>query len=291
MGRGLGRKTVKQIETCSEILEEIQPATVRAVCYRLFVAGEIASMAKSETQKVSRWLTAARENDDIPWEWIVDETREAETTPCWDDPASFAHSVMRGYRRDKWTAQPCRVEVWSEKGTVRGTLAPVLREFEVPFRVMHGFGSATAVHEAAMTIDDDPRPFVVLYVGDWDPSGLYMSQEDLPTRLDRYISIPDSEYEVRRIALIQGDLEQLPSFEAATKVRDPRHDWFVRRYGRTCSELDAMSPVHLRRRVEDVIIAMLDRRTWDRYVAAEELERKSIMDAVSGWNDLKAPTA
>jgi hypothetical protein len=119
---------------------EIQPATVRAVCYRLFVAGAIASMAKSETQKVSRLLTTGRENGNIPWEWIVDETREVESTPCWADPASFAHSVMRGYRRDKWAAQPSRIEVWSGKGTVRRTLAPVLREFERK-SIMHAVSS------------------------------------------------------------------------------------------------------------------------------------------------------
>ena len=37
----------------------------------------------------------------------------------------------------------------SEKGTVRGTLAPVLDTYGMTFRVMHGYGSATAVHDAA----------------------------------------------------------------------------------------------------------------------------------------------
>ena len=43
--------------------------------------------------------------------------------------------------------QPLAIEVWSEKGTVRGTLQPVLREFGVTFRVMHGYSSATTLHE------------------------------------------------------------------------------------------------------------------------------------------------
>ena len=35
-------------------------------------------MSKAETNKVSMQLVWAREQNIIPWEWIVDETREAE---------------------------------------------------------------------------------------------------------------------------------------------------------------------------------------------------------------------
>ena len=37
------------------------------------------------------------------------------------------------------------MEVWSEKGTIRGVLKPVLDHYAVGFRVMHGFTSATAL--------------------------------------------------------------------------------------------------------------------------------------------------
>ena len=43
---------------------------------------------------------------------------------------------------------------------------------------MHGFSSATTVHDIAE--DDDGRDLIVLYVGDFDPSGMFMSEEDLP---------------------------------------------------------------------------------------------------------------
>jgi hypothetical protein len=41
------------VDAAVTILQEIQPASVRAVCYRLFTLGIIDSMAKSETNKVS----------------------------------------------------------------------------------------------------------------------------------------------------------------------------------------------------------------------------------------------
>lgn len=57
MGRGKSRKTIALISAASRILEEIQPASIRAVCYRLFTIGVISSMKKSETNKVSTQLT------------------------------------------------------------------------------------------------------------------------------------------------------------------------------------------------------------------------------------------
>src|SRR5690606_34476511 len=53
-GRGKAEATRKLIAACREILDEIQPATVRAVCYRLFTAGLIPDMGKASTDKVSR---------------------------------------------------------------------------------------------------------------------------------------------------------------------------------------------------------------------------------------------
>ena len=50
----------------------------RGVGYKLFTRGLIASMARSEMARVYRLLLTAREQGIIPWEWIVDDTRELE---------------------------------------------------------------------------------------------------------------------------------------------------------------------------------------------------------------------
>jgi hypothetical protein len=226
------------------ITEAAQPITGRGVGYKLFTARLIPSMARSEMQKVYRLLKEAREEGTIPWEWIVDESRGLERRASWDDPEEYARATIRDYRRDYWDQQPGRVEVWSEKGTVRGVLQPVLDEYGVGFRVMHGFGSATEIYGIAQ--DDDGRSLTALYVGDWDPSGLCMSEHDLPERLERY----DGEHvELERIALTRGDLADLPSFPATDKKKDPRYRWFIQNYGNSCWELDALDPNALRERV------------------------------------------
>jgi hypothetical protein len=284
MSRGLGKRSTVIIEASYEILSEISPATVRAVCYKLFVRQLIDSMAKSETNSIGRLLRIARERSEIPWEWIVDETREAERVNAWDNPQAYSAAVVRSYRRDYWFQQPHRrVEVWSEKGTIRGTLAPILEEYGVTFRVMHGYSSATSVHQIAL--ETETEPLLVFYVGDWDPSGLHMSEVDLPRRLDEY----GADVDLTRAALTKDDTNSgLPEFDAEEKRDDPRQKWFVRQYGQRCFELDALDPNELRGRVERIIRSQIDFKAWDRCKVVEKAELQSLVDVMESWGQYPA---
>jgi hypothetical protein len=235
-------------------------------------------MARNEMQKVYRLLKEAREEGIVPWEWIVDETRSLERTSTWDDPEQYARSVARSYRRDFWNQQPHRVEVWSEKGTIRGVLQPVLDEYAVGFRVMHGFTSATSVYEAAQ--DDDGRDLIVLYVGDYDPSGMFMSEEDLPKRLSEY----DGDHiTLKRIALTRDQLRGLPSFNASEKKKDPRYKWFIMNHSRSCWELDAMDPNDLRDCVKAAIEDLIEPIAWQRCDMVNKAEQESLKTILKGW--------
>ena len=54
MPRGKTAQSLALVDAAIEILREIQPATVRAVCYRLFVEGVIDSMERRNTSRVSK---------------------------------------------------------------------------------------------------------------------------------------------------------------------------------------------------------------------------------------------
>jgi hypothetical protein len=258
--------------------EAAQPITGRGIGYKLFTAGLTPSMETSVMQRVYRLLREARERGLIPWEWIVDETRDIERRSSWADPAAYVRTVSRAYRRDFWKQQPVRVEVWSEKGTVRGVLAPVLDEYGVGFRVMHGFSGATTVYDVAQ--DDDGRQLIVLYVGDYDPSGMYMSAYDLPERLAKY---GGNHVVLTRIALLRDQLDDLPSFPASDKKKDPRYSWFIRTYGSQCWELDAMDPNDLRAVVEKEIRDLIEWGTWNHCAMIEAAERESLQHYLDRW--------
>jgi hypothetical protein len=278
-GRGRAQRSLDLIEAMYDAAEAAQPITGRGIGYKLFTAGLTRSMSRNEMQRVYRLLKEAREEGIIPWEWIVDETREIEQVSTWKDPAAFVQCVHRSYRRDFWNQQPVRVEVWSEKGTVRGVLRPVLDQYAVAFRVMHGFGSATSVNDAAK--DKDGRVLHVLYVGDLDPSGLFMSLEDLPKRLSEY-----GGYHVilTRIALTWKQvMSGLPSFPAADKKKDTRYKWWTSSFGDRCWELDAMDPNDLRNCVEEAIRELIEPVAWERCEVVSRAEQESLRHVLDQW--------
>lgn len=270
--RGKSAKSLELVSASIEILNEIQPASVRAVCYQLFIRGLIPDMSKGSTNRVSTQLVWARENGRIPWHHIVDETRSVERNAMWNNPLERMQQAIRNYRKNYWQEQPDHIEVWSEKGTVRGTLAPVLQQYGLPFRVMHGYGSATALNDVADDSIQTEKRFIVLYVGDWDPSGLHMSEIDMPSRITRY----GGTVGLIRVALAEHHLDGLPSFPVTDKRNDPRYAWYTKKYGPKCWELDALSPPRLRECVEDYVLHFLDGDAWDRMEEIEQAERESL---------------
>src|SRR5262249_6504084 len=73
-GRGMGQRSRDLIEEMHRIAAAAQPITGRGVGYKLFAAGLIPSMERSEMQRVYRLLKEARERAMIPWDWIVRST-------------------------------------------------------------------------------------------------------------------------------------------------------------------------------------------------------------------------
>jgi hypothetical protein len=274
----MAKKSLDLIEAMHGIAEAAQPITGRGVGYKLFTAGLIPSMSTRDMRSVYRLLKEARERGIIPWEWIVDETREVEKVPTWRDPKAYVRAVRRSYRRDFWQNQPDRVMVVSEKGTVRGLIRPVTDEYGVGFLPVHGFSSATAAHDLAL--DDDGRDLIILYVGDYDPSGMFMSEEDLPKRMEKY---GGDHVIIKRIALVEDDLDGLPSFPASDKRKDPRHKWFVRKYGKKCWELDAMDPNDLRDRVEEAIKEEIEWDAWERSARCQDAEQETLQSVLHEW--------
>jgi hypothetical protein len=157
----------------------------------------------------------------------------------------------------------------------------VLDEYAVTFRVMHGHASATAVYDAAQASVATDKPLTVLYVGDRDPSGMHMSEVDLPERIRRY----GGDIEIVRIAIAPEDTlpgADVPSFPASDKRRDPRYRAYVQNFGLRCWELDALKPTILRKRVEHAIQARLDAAAWVHALRVEQVQREATARYVAG---------
>jgi hypothetical protein len=116
--------------------------------------------------------------------------------------------------------------------------------------------------------------------GDFDPSGLYMSEEDLPKRLDKYEGYHIT---VERIALTREQARGLPSFPATDKRKDPRYRWFSSNYGDRFWELDAMDPNDLRDCVEAEIKKLIEPVAWQRCEVINRAEQESLKDVFGSW--------
>jgi hypothetical protein len=299
MGRGEHQTTTDLIEASRRILEREQPTTVRRVVYELFNQKYITSTDKAAENQVSRLLTIGRKDGRIPWEWVVDEHRRPERTLTFRDrdQDQALRLIKERYRKDYWPAQPVMVGVWSEKSTVSGILAPLLREYEVEFLAVHGNNSTTKVRSASDAQIRDGRPWVILYIGDWDPAGCYMSDVDAARRVKEY----GANIDIKRVALLKSDVTAAPrlSFDVDDKRRaaeakygaavgkrgqDNNKPWFVARYGRECMELDAMDSNDLRRRVEEAITAYIDWPAWEHMKLIEKAELDSINEILGLFN-------
>ena len=274
----MAKASTDLIEAMHDIAKDCQPITGRGVGYKLFVAKLIASMSRRDMQRVYRLLTVAREREIIPWEWIVDETRVLEWVATWANPEAFICSAKNSYRRDFWNSQPVRIQVWSEKATVAGVLAPVLDDYGVGFMSLHGFSGGRATYDVSVDGDD---PLVILYVGDYDPSGMCMSEVDLP---NRFVRRGGDHIRLDRIAIVRRD-HHLPWFQASDKHKDTRYKWFVKNYGERCWEVDAMDPNDLRERVEEAIRNEIDPTAWKRCELLEAGEQASLREALNGWGN------
>ena len=121
-----------------------------------------------------------------------------ERTATWDDPADYARCVARSYRRDFWIQQPHRIRSLVRRKAPCAACLP-----RCSIRSRRRLSSSARISAAPLRLydiaeDDDGRDLIVLYVGDYDPSGMFMSEEDLPARFTKY----DGDHvKLRRIAL------------------------------------------------------------------------------------------
>ena len=177
-GRGMAQRSLDLIDAMHAVTKAARPITGRGVGYKLFIKGLTASMARSEMARVYRLLLTAREQGIIPWDWIVDETREFERVVDMGRPGAICplrrHAPIAA---TSGTSNRSASRCGARRAPCAACSSRCSITYAVGFRVMHGFSSGTVVHDIAE--DDDGRPLIALYVGDFDPSGMFMSEEDL----------------------------------------------------------------------------------------------------------------
>jgi hypothetical protein len=244
----------------AEIVEGYEiGVTLRQLFYRL-VSEEIIENTQSRYNALSSRTAAARRDGWFPS--LVDNVRTIRRSPTWEGPEEAIDALRSQYRRDRTLGQDFSVYVAVEKAALAGLLASWFREEGVGVLALGGYASQSYVDEVIADVAAYGRPAILIYGGDFDPSGIDL-QRDFEARTDCW-------EHVERVALtpeqiVEFDLPPLPG-----KASDSRSAAFELEHGRLIQvELDALPPDSLR----DLYRRAFD-RFWEPDVYADVLARE-----------------
>lgn len=132
------------------------------------------------------------------------------------------------------------IELWVEKDSIRNFLEPLASKYRLSIQVLRGFGSLS-MYRKALERAFERGVKKILYMGDFDPSGLL---------IDR-VAAREMRMSVRRIALTkrQIDRHSLPSIPV--NLKDSRAEDYIAKYGSRCWEIEALRPKAFLRLVEE----------------------------------------
>jgi len=273
-------KTKRLIEQAHEILSAHNPMTVRQVYYQL-VSRQVVENSRNRYQAVSDALVQARQRGLIPWTWIEDRLRRPRNVSMWDGLEDFAQTAASSYKLNVWDAQPVYLEVWLEKDALSGIFEDVLYRYGVTLNVGRGFDGWSSIHNAAGRYTErheDNKPVVVLYFGDFDPSGEDMVRS-LRDRLAYFACSP----EIVKCALTREDIDRYSLPPNFTKPTDTRAAKFVRAHGDISVELDALPADVLISRLVEEIEMRLDLEALEKVWNRESADRETLVTAFSGF--------
>lgn len=268
---------VELADKVNSILAEYNvPLTLRQVFYRLVALGLLNE--EKVYKNLSRKLSRLREQGLVSWDGIVDLKRQPEKESSWISPKEFFDTVSRSYKRDLQQGQKKHIEVWCEKAVA---IRQVTDKYDVNLLAGGGYRSSSALYEAAKRFKNIGKPIVILYLGDFDPSGMDIDR-DIATRMLEFFGI---KVDVQRVLLVHQDITAYSLLPSKVKLKDSRTPAYVARYGfKNAYELDALPPDILAKRLEEAIRRNMDIGLYESQVANEGVDNAEIDRVIGSWN-------
>lgn len=286
--------------------------TLRQAYYQLVTINAIPNSEKSY-KKVGSLISDARLAGLLDWDAIEDRVRVPKKPPQYDSLKDLIEAALWSYRLPRLEGQETYVEVMIEKEALAGVFAPIANRHHVVLSVNKGYSSQSAIYETAERIsracfDEEgsvTAEAVILYVGDFDPSGedmvrdvgdrvrlLLSGGEGGEDPLEHLISPPDDpdvvpeegvDYPmltVEKIALTKEQIAQYNPPPNPAKISDSRAAAFIAKHGSSSWEVDALPPEVLRDLVSDAISLHVDQGMVDEIIAREISDKVQLKSAV-----------
>jgi hypothetical protein len=238
--------------------------TLRQLFYRL-VSEQAIPNTESAYKRLSAMTAKARRADEFPD--LVDRGRTIHRYEYWPDIQTAVEDAKAYFRLDRTLGQDVSLYLGVEKAGMVIQLQSWFGALGIPVIALGGYSSQTYVDDVVDDTTADNRPAVLLYGGDFDPSG-----EDI----DRdFIARSDCWDKVVRVALTATQVREYALPVNPGKISDSRAAGFISRHGTLMQvELDALDPAILRQLYTDAISEFWDTSAYAAVVELEQQQRE-----------------
>jgi hypothetical protein len=238
------------------------PPTLRQVFYRLVAAAHI-SNTESAYKILSDKTAKGRRDGSFPP--LSDGTRRISKPVSYRDATHALDTLAERFRLDRVSTQTSQLWLFLEKSTLETIALSAVHDFGVPVVAVRGYGSQTILDDAKRAMLLDGRPVEVLYVGDFDPSGVDIDR-DIKKRLGL-------DFPFTRIAVTEDQITDLDLTPMPGKTTDSRAAGFVSEYGALFQvEAEAIDPAGLETMIRSAVEDALDLEAIREVMDAEEAE-------------------
>jgi len=128
-----------------------------------------------------------------------------------------------------------RIEIWVEKDSIRNFIGKLAAKYRLGIQVLRGFASLS-MYRRALERARRRGVTMVLYIGDFDPSGLLIekvAQEEMDHK--RAITF-------HRLAITMEQIKRFKPPSRPVNLKDSRAKEYIEKYGDLCWEVEAIRP-------------------------------------------------
>ena len=285
----LSKPNLELLNLINSIIKEYQAdgyvLTLRQLYYQL-VSRDVIPNKQREYAKISNLLKEGRMSGIVDWNAIEDRLRFPKKPPSWDNPKDIVESAAEQFALDRMEGQENYIEVWVEKDALSGVLSRITNKYHIRLMVNRGYSSVSAMYDAYKRFSQNRQnidsPVYVIYLGDFDPSGLDMIR-DIDERINEFdkgfdggLWHDDFNFTVKPVALTMDQIEEYNPPPNPAKISDPRAKDFIKKYGGTSWEVDALKPNVLNSILEGTILSLIDVDKYNEIVKKEQGMKKDI---------------
>lgn len=264
------RNWTEILEQAREIVNSYNTqVTLRQLYYRLVSRGAIPNN-RSAYAMLSKKTAQARRDGTFPD--LVDRTRGIDVDLSFSDPDDARRFTADIYRRDRTEGQAHNIFIGVEKDGLITQLKHWFGDYGVSIFALKGYCSQSFVGEIHDATVRDGRPAVLLYAGDYDPSGQDILR-DFTARAECFDA-------VEQIALTREQVKEYDLPPMAGKSSDTRAAQFIEAEGALVQvEVDALPPDTLHDLYAEAFERYFDLSIYKEVLDIEALERAELMPA------------